>query len=59
MKEWYQDSDGRKIYSNDFEHDVCLTVSGDFETPTQRKMYVSLLIDKLNSNNAAVKISTP
>lgn len=50
-KEWYQDEDGRKIYSLDFEYDVCLTVSGDFETPTERKQYVSALVDKLNRNN--------
>lgn len=38
------------VISDDFEHDVSLQVSGDFETPEAREAYCKWLATKLNGD---------
>jgi hypothetical protein len=45
---WYADHYGRKVWSNDFTHDVVLEVSGDFGSEEERIEYANWLADKLN-----------
>ncbi len=37
-----------KIYNDDFNHDICLKMSGDFEDYDQKLEYLQLIVDKLN-----------
>lgn len=46
---WKVHVDGQVyVCSDDFEHDVWLIVTGDFETPTQKEWYAQCIADKLN-----------
>ena len=40
---------GHVIQSDDFEHDVYLTVNGDFYSTEQKRAYMNALISKLNT----------
>ena len=39
---------GRLIQSDDFTHDACLTISGDFANDQQRKHYAEEIVRRLN-----------
>ena len=45
---WKASEDGRNVMSDDFDHDVMLTISGDFESPEQRLSYATWLAQALN-----------
>lgn len=42
------------VESDDFEHDVALRVTGDFEGPEQLKAYCEWLANKLNAVQPSV-----
>lgn len=46
--EWIAKDD--KVYSEDFTHDVMLTINGDFESNEQRNQYAIDLAEKLNTH---------
>lgn len=45
---WTVSEDGRVIQSDDFTHDVALTVSGDFASNADRRAYSEELAKRLN-----------
>ena len=47
----FESSDGDVIglQSNDFRHDVCFKVTGDFANMEQKREYCALLAEKLNT----------
>lgn len=45
---WTVSADGKLIISDDFTHDVILTVTGDFFDDVQRKQYADDLASRLN-----------
>ncbi len=46
---WTVSADGRRIESDDFTHDVALTVGGDFYDDAQRLAYSQALAARLNA----------
>lgn len=49
---WEVSPDGRNVYSDDFTHDVHLTVHGDFYDDNDRKRYSDQLAAVLNGRNS-------
>lgn len=45
---WKASKDGRYIESDDFTHDVTLSVTGDFEDDEQRAAYANEIVRRLN-----------
>ena len=45
---WSVSERGRLIQSDDFTHDACLTISGDFANDQQRKHYAEEIVRRLN-----------
>ena len=46
---WHASDDGRHLYSDDFTHDVRITIGGDFYDDAQRKRYADNIANKLNT----------
>ncbi len=46
---WNVSEDGRFLYSDDFTHDVRITIGGDFYNDEQRKKYADNMAKKLNT----------
>lgn len=40
-----------QIYSNDFTHDVMITINGDFESDEQKEAYIKRICDLLNAED--------
>ena len=51
---WTVEHEGRHLYSADFEHDVCLEITGDFAGDAGRIEYAEWLAEVLN---AAAKVA--
>lgn len=48
---------GNTIQSSEFLNDISLTISGDFETPTERNKHAQTIADKLNGKDINSLIS--
>lgn len=49
---WRVDASGEGVYSEDFTHDVGLSIGGDFASRRQKRMYAEWLASALNSLSA-------
>lgn len=47
---WELSEDGYSIQNNDFENDVVLRISGDFERNEDRMSYAQWIVNLLNGN---------